>query len=230
VNDPFILLPSNLGALAGAAADHSARYVLSGVRLAIADGAYEACATDGRQLAVVTGRLEHDPLEYPVIPELAEAPPGADAAVIPTREWKQAFKAAPRGVPVAVHLGAQESILGSSDGAEARVTRVPNAEGRYPPYEKVIPQDPPQASVDVDAEMLLSLLKVAVQYGPGREGSNRLTLEIRGPGAPGAAHGQRRAAAPGAALPAGEAPLTQRPSTSTRSTGSSSLTHSPTRR
>ena len=193
MSDPFILLPANLGAVAGAAARDNMRYSLSGVHVRIEDGAYRVCATDGKIMALVSGHSEHDPLEYPAPPELVDVPPSAQQAVIPAREWKQAFRDAPRARSVseqpilgsvALHLGATESILASTDLEKVNVARVPNETGRFPDYDRVIPTAAPRETVQLDAERLLDLLKVALAYGPGDDQSNRLTLEFHGPGKP----------------------------------------------
>jgi DNA polymerase III sliding clamp (beta) subunit (PCNA family) len=193
VSDPFTLLPANLGAVAGAAARDNMRYSLSGVHVRIEDGAYRVCATDGKIMALVSGHSEHDPLDYPAPPELVDAPPSAPQAVIPAREWKQAFRDAPRARSVseqpilgsvAVHLGATESILASTDLEQVNVARVANDLGRFPDYEKVIPAGAPRETVQVNADLLLDLLKIALAYGPGDDLSNRLTLEFHGPGKP----------------------------------------------
>jgi DNA polymerase III sliding clamp (beta) subunit (PCNA family) len=192
LSDPFTLLPANLGGLAAVTADEGSRFTMTGVLVKVGDGGYEAVATDGRRLAAVKGRPEADPLEYPTVPDLAEAPPSAPQAVIPARAWKGAFKSAPRGNQVAeqpilghvaVHLGAQESILATTDGADASVSRVANLECRFPDYERVIPTDEPQSRVTVNADYLAELLKLARQFGPA-DGPNRVVLELRGPQTP----------------------------------------------
>src|SRR5262245_56297178 len=135
MNDPFTLLPANLGNLAAVAAHEDGRFALSGVQVTLDGGAYRVCATDGRHLALVTGPADADPLNYPTVPELTEAPPSEGQAVIPAKEWKEAFKAAPKGKAVAeqpilghvaVHLGKQTSVLASADLEQTRVRRINN--------------------------------------------------------------------------------------------------------
>src|SRR5262245_26145523 len=106
MNDPFLLLPANLGELVRAAArSSSGRHSMAGVYLEVCEDEYEAVATDGRQLALVRGRATADPLSFPPCEALAELPPSRDSAVIPRERWQEAFRAAPKGGEVAVHLG-----------------------------------------------------------------------------------------------------------------------------
>jgi DNA polymerase III sliding clamp (beta) subunit (PCNA family) len=161
---------------------------MSGVLLKLDDASYEACATDGRCLALVTGPTANA-LDYPTIPEMTELPPSAPQAVIPRAEWQQAFKAArtPAMVEqpilghVAVHLGLAESLLASTDGDKDTVARVANVEGRYPDYQAVLPRSEPQLRVFVNARFLIEVLKLAQQFGPEDE---RVTLELHGANTP----------------------------------------------
>jgi hypothetical protein len=191
MNDPFTLLPANLGSLADLSANTFSRYSMTGVLLKLSEEGYEACATDGRALGLITGPVTADPLLYPTIPELADAPPSADQALVAGDDWKRAFKAVPRGKVVAdqpilghvaAHLGKDESVLASTDGEKANVVRSRNLEAEFPDYRKVIPQGAPQASVCVNVELLIDLLKVARQVAPAER--RDITLEFHGAGKP----------------------------------------------
>jgi DNA polymerase III sliding clamp (beta) subunit (PCNA family) len=190
MNDPFVLVPPNLAGLA-ALTGVPGRYSIAGVLVKVEDLAYEACATDGRCLALVKGPVEGDPLRYPTIPELAVVLPSVPQAVIPKQAWKEAFKAAPRGKAVAeqpalgnvaVHLGPAESVLASTDGASATITRAPNVEGQFPDYAAIIPKGEPQLRVAVNPQHLADLLELARRFTP--EGTARVELEFRGPDTP----------------------------------------------
>jgi hypothetical protein len=193
VSDPFYLLPNNLGDLARICAAETARSALSGVHLSVADGTYRACATDGRRLGLVTGPVGEGALDYPAIPELIAAPPSEPAAVIPLREWRQAFRSAPRGkavadapllAHVAVHLGKVWSILASTDGATPNVSVVANLEGRFPPYDVVLPKGEPEptARLFVNPELLDDVLLLAQQFCDAE--APRATVELYGPKRP----------------------------------------------
>jgi hypothetical protein len=137
----------------------------------------------------VRGTAESNPLDYPTIPELAEAPPAASQAVIPTREWKEAFKSVPRGrgaeaimQNVAVHLGADESVLATTDGENVNVVQARNVEARFPDYQSVIPKKAPQAKVMLNPTLLLDLVKLA--QGFTDPNAPYVSLEIHGPDQP----------------------------------------------
>jgi DNA polymerase III sliding clamp (beta) subunit (PCNA family) len=188
MNDPFTLLPANLGEITRAAARSASRYSMTGAHVEVNENRYEVAATDGKQLAIVKGEATSDPLSFPEVPELLGLPPAASSAVIPTRDWQEAFRSAPpRGNnspsscgagQVAVHLGAKSSILCTSDGENAPVViRAENVEGRYPDYRAVLPKKEPKSRVHLDVELLLNLLRVARQFAP-TDGTRRITLEV----------------------------------------------------
>jgi DNA polymerase III sliding clamp (beta) subunit (PCNA family) len=192
VNDPFVLLPANLGPVVNVAAGgRLPTSALNGVHVTLIGGSYDVVATDGRRLIRVTGAADVSPLDFPAVPELAASPSSAERAVIPPEEWKQAFHSVPRGreaelTPVlkhvAVHLGAAESILATSDGGQSQVTRATNGQGRYPDYQAVIPNQPPQMTVHLDARLLVELLRVVLAFTPDE--TNRVALEIHAPDRP----------------------------------------------
>jgi DNA polymerase III sliding clamp (beta) subunit (PCNA family) len=170
MHDPFLLLPANLASLANACPAAAEWFALTGVLVKATANGYEAVATNGRILALVQGDSAADPLEYPHVPELVEAPPSQDQAVIPASEWREAFRSVPRGKAVriepilghvAVHLGQQESLLATSDGERASVRQTRNVEGRYPNYEAVLPSDEPALTIVLDPDLLLALVKIA---------------------------------------------------------------------
>jgi DNA polymerase III sliding clamp (beta) subunit (PCNA family) len=193
MNDPFVLLPANLASLAAitAEAEEAQRYSMTGVLVRLNGDSYEAVATDGRRLALVRGTATANPLEYPTVPELAKVPPSAAQAVIPTRAWRDAFRAVPRGRAltdpilghVAVHLGEKESILATTDGEAVRAETIPNVEGRFPDYEAVLPCDEPRARVELNPELLLDLVRLVRDFVANME-ARRITLEVHDPGTP----------------------------------------------
>jgi DNA polymerase III sliding clamp (beta) subunit (PCNA family) len=184
MNDPFTLLPANLGGLTRVTTRESLRYALAGVRVQVRGGDYEVAATDGRRLAIVRGKMAGDPLAYPACPELADLPPAEEAATIPAKEWQEAFREAGQARPgepgtgcVALHLGPTESVLATTDGDEVQARRVSNVEGRYPDYHAVLPRKEPAARVDVNAAYLLDLVRLAKEFSLEEKG-HRITLEI----------------------------------------------------
>jgi DNA polymerase III sliding clamp (beta) subunit (PCNA family) len=191
VNDPFVLLPANLGPVVNVAANANSRLALSGVHIKLQDGSYEVAATDGKRLVVVTGAADANPLDFPTVPELAEAPPSANRAIIPGDAWKEAFGSIPRGGEarvktvlgnVAVHLDAQESTLVTSDGEQVHVVRPANDQGAYPDYQAVLPKGAPQVTVHLDARLLAELLRVIREFTPDQ--THRLAIEIHSPDRP----------------------------------------------
>jgi len=192
VSDPFYLLPNNLGDLAHVCAKSRDRFAMQGVHLSVADGAYGACATDGRRLVLVTGPVGEGALDYPAIPELVASPPSEAAAIIPAREWRHAFRVAPRGraagpsllACVAVHLGKDRSILASTDGRTRHVAAVANLEGRFPEYDKILPAgDPePTSRLFVNPEHLAGVLALAERFRD--EKTPKVTIELYGPRRP----------------------------------------------
>jgi DNA polymerase III sliding clamp (beta) subunit (PCNA family) len=178
MNDPFLLLPANLGELARATAKpHRGRPAMSGVYLEVCEDEYEAVATDGRQLAMVRGRATADPLSFPACEALAELPPSRDSAVIPRDQWQEAFRGAPKGGEVAVHLGQSAAVLCTSDGDEEQARRAPNVEGKFPDYRSVLPTKEPVVRIRFDPDLLLNLVKIARSFSAGPD-KGGVTLEV----------------------------------------------------
>jgi DNA polymerase III sliding clamp (beta) subunit (PCNA family) len=169
MSDPFALLPANLEKLASVAASESARPTMSGVLVQFDDDGYEAVATDGRILAVVTGPCG-DPLGFPELDQLTSLPPSKTSAIIPGRAFGAACKAAAAAGRrakreacghVAVHLGKGTSVLACSDGDSAGVQSTPNLEGKFPNYRAILPKEEPKFRIEVDPRLLGTLLAVA---------------------------------------------------------------------
>jgi DNA polymerase III sliding clamp (beta) subunit (PCNA family) len=177
MNDPFLLLPANLGELARAAARPGAfRPSMSGVYLEVCEDEYEAVATDGRQLAMVRGRATADPLSFPPCEALAELPPSQDSAVIPRDQWHEAFRSVPKRGEVAVHLGQSAAVLCTSDGDEEQARRAPNVEGKFPDHRSVLPTKEPVVRIQFNPDLLLNLVKLACHFADRDVG--RVTLEV----------------------------------------------------
>jgi hypothetical protein len=191
MNDPFFLLPANLANLSRVAGEVTTRYCLSGVRVEVCENDYEVAATDGRALAVVYGVLGGDPLSYPTSAELADLPPSADSAVIPCDAWRDRFRKAGKQRPdepgsglVAVHLQPAASTLATAGDAGVEAEHVTNLSGRFPDYDAVIPRKDPVVRMHLDADYLLELVRLAKEFGPGREQSHRITLDVYESGKP----------------------------------------------
>jgi hypothetical protein len=191
-NDPNLgnefLLPPRLKALAELCAKNEGRYSMQGVILKRTPDGYEACATDGRFLGRVQGRFPEDLGHYPNLPGM-NGHDGREAVpevLVPAKEWKECLGLAPKfgkydSKPVLenvlVRTYAKDTTFGATDLSKSRVVTVQNGEGRYPAYDEVIPDDGKCLSLDVDADKLIALLKVAKEFADPDSGKVR--LEIR---------------------------------------------------
>jgi hypothetical protein len=192
-NDPNLgnefLLPPRLKALAELCARNEGRYAMAGVILKRTPDGYEACATDGRFLGRVRGRFPEDLGHYPNLPGMNghDGREAAAEALVPAKDWKECLALAPKQDRwtkkpvldnVLVRTYAKDTTFGATDLSKSRVVTVQNGEGRYPAYEEVIPEDDKCLAVDVDADRLMALLKVAKQFTDTDSG-NKVRLEIR---------------------------------------------------
>jgi hypothetical protein len=201
-NDPNLgnefLLPPRLKALADVCGkpNYGSRYGMAGVLLkrkpatlaGVATGCdYEAVATDGRVLARVRGEFPELVEHYPEMPrhDLQGTDPVAEA-LIDARAWKESLGMAPKvgkynAKPVLgnvlVRTYKDETTFAVTDLEKTRMVNQRNVEGRFPDYEPVIPDDKKFLAVDVDADYLIRLLKVAKEFA-GKD-SARVTLEVR---------------------------------------------------
>ena len=180
------LLPLNLGCLA----DHAdpregARWAVTGVELALTPGRYRVTATDTKHLVSVSGPTVADADDYPTWPALEAAPNGHVKSIIGAKGWKGFFSDATKVAgrkpgptrAVAVKIGAGVTTMGArNDTAENRTQVFTNDEGKFPPYEQIIPKGQPTVAVYLDAKMLAkvagTLAKLADDDGGG------ITLEI----------------------------------------------------
>lgn len=186
MNDPFVLLPANLGSLASVTTNEWVPYALRDVHVEIHDDRYEVAASDGRHLAVVNGETVGDPLTFPASPELADLPASADSGNIRSKGWQASFRQAGKPRPdapgtgfVAVHLDTEESLLATTDGDEVRCTHLPNDPLTFPNYRAVLPTTEPLVRLFLNASYLLNLVKLAKEFGPGSENAHRIVLEVR---------------------------------------------------
>jgi hypothetical protein len=197
-NDPNLgnefLLPPRLKVLAELCSKNEGRYSMQGVILKRTPEGYEACATDGRFLGRVKGRFPEDLGDYPDLPGMngADGRKAVPEALVPAKEWKECLGLAPKQDRwtkkpmldnVLVRTYAKDTTFGATDLSKSRVVTVQNEEGRYPDYEAVIPDGKKCLTVDVDADKLIALLKVAREFPEGKvdgdHGACRVRLEVR---------------------------------------------------
>lgn len=190
MSDPFALLPANLERLTVAAGDNAARPAMSGVLIQLDDDGYEAAATDGRVLAVITGPCG-DALGFPELDQLKSLPPSRASAVVPARAFSAACKAAAAAGRrssnascghVAVHLGETTSLLASSDGVSSEAQSTPNIGGKYPEYRAILPKDAPRFRILVNPNLLVKLLAVARAVADSD--APRVAIEFHAPDKP----------------------------------------------
>jgi hypothetical protein len=196
-NDPNLdnqfLLPPRLKALAELCdkPNYGSRYGMAGVLLKRTPQGYEACATDGRVLARVRGEFPALVEHYPQMPrhDLQGTDPAAEA-LIDAGAWKESLGMAPKtkgAKPVLenvlIRTYKDETTFAVTDLEKTRMVNQRNIEGRFPDYELVIPEGKKCLTVDVDADYLIKLLKVAKEFTDGKvsgdRGPCRVRLEIR---------------------------------------------------
>ncbi len=192
-NNPACLftIPSNLHHLTKLAAKDASRYAMTGVQIErtedpVEGTGYIAVATNGKQLAVVRGSCPVSATEYPAMPTMHGAPNGAVKAMIPTAALVKACKEAPTRTysgeraninnTVAVVLGEQVATLGSTTLEDSTVKQTRLVEGRFPCWRDVFPKKEPVVRVNLNADMLAELLKVASEFSP--DGDGRVIIEV----------------------------------------------------
>jgi hypothetical protein len=144
---------------------------------AAGDGTYRVEATDGRVLGVVRGQSVG--VAYPAI---EESPNGVQEALIPAKDWVDAFRL--KGKQDAIGLAmcrVEEQIpipdgQRTEDGPESTICvhhpclfasdkgqlATEAEEGRYPPTDEVIPKHGALATFRLDPAILARLLEVVI--------------------------------------------------------------------
>jgi hypothetical protein len=171
-----VYFPRNVAKLAKLASTSPGRYALSCVRVqAAGDGTYRVEATDGRVLGVVRGQSLD--VTYPAV---EEAPNCAHEALIPAKDWQDAFRL--KGKQDAIGLAMcrieEERPIPegqrTGDGPECTVRihrpclfasdkgqlATEAEEGRYPPTDEVIPKHGALLTFRLDPGALSRLLEV----------------------------------------------------------------------
>jgi hypothetical protein len=171
-----VYFPRNVAKLAKLASTSPGRYALGCVRVqAAGDGTYRVEATDGRVLGVVRGPSLD--VSYPAV---EEAPNGVHEALIPAKDWQDAFRLKSKADAIGLAMCRVEEQIPipegqrTEDGPECTV-RVHHPclfasdkgqlvteaeEGRYPPTDEVIPKLSPLVSFRLDPTILTRLLDV----------------------------------------------------------------------
>lgn len=162
----MLLLPSNLACLAKLADKNSGRFALAGVRVQETTDGYQVMATDGRRLGIVTGCTKPAP-DYIESHRLADAPNGADVALVPAKEWARIVKYEPpklpngqRGEPVAVVMALNQCTF--TRGNDEIVVKT--EDGRYPDAAAVVREVRSVFKIAVNAKLFVELLQVAAAF------------------------------------------------------------------
>jgi len=202
------LLPVTLAPIADiAATDNAVRFgATTGVKIDltpitakdddtnIIGHSFTAVATDGRRLLRVKGECDtsKEPNTYPPIPALDSAPNGQLSAVVPAKDWTKAFREAEkltrRGCKpilrnVAFVCGEQVSTLASTDLERVSFHQPRNLDGRFPAWEKVIPEGTPTYEIAVDPILLAELLTTMSKLA-GDDHAKRVTMSFHQPDRP----------------------------------------------
>lgn len=160
------LLPINLEALESLTGE-SARFALGGVHLRLmGDNTYIAEATDGHSLLRVTGNCG-DKEEYPELPALKASPNGELEAIIPARDWKEAFVAAKKVKhhkaalrTVACVIGKEVTSLASTNLERINFLQPKNIEGRFPATDQILrPESEAFATVALTPTVIIETLQ-----------------------------------------------------------------------
>jgi hypothetical protein len=182
-------LPTNLAPLADIAADQDSRFAFSGISLRV-DGRnrFEAAATDGRRLLVITGPCVGDAKDFPAGP-IHDAPNGEASAIVPAAAWKKTFAAAakltgkrqlmhrPDLRAVAVQIGKNVTSFAATDLDASTFDQPKNLDAKFPPYKQILPDpDKAKATLRVSAPELAELLRAAAHFTP--DDTDFVTLEV----------------------------------------------------
>jgi hypothetical protein len=173
-----VYFPRNVAKLAKLASTSPGRYALGCVRVqAPGDGTYRAEATDGRALGVIRG-----PSLDVTYPAVEQAPNGVQEALIPAKDWLDAFRLKGKQGAIGLAMCRMEEETPIPEGQRAedgrestvRVHRpclfasdkgqlVTEAEeARYPPTDEVIPKHGALVTFRLDPAILARLLEVII--------------------------------------------------------------------
>jgi hypothetical protein len=171
-----VYFPRNVAKLAKLASTSPGRYALGCVRVqAAGDGTYRVEATDGRVLGVVRGPSLD--VSYPAV---EDAPNGVTEALIPAKDWQDAFRLKGKADAIGLAMCRIERETPIPDGQRTedgpectvRVHRpclfasdkgqlaTEAEEGRYPPTDEVIPKHGALVAFRLDPAALVRLLEV----------------------------------------------------------------------
>lgn len=160
----MLFLPRSAAAVAALAAGQDTRYAVSCVRLReMADSWWRLDATDGRALAIVRGPSEPSEKEKEAAGALPEPDSHLLEVLLPGGDFAGLFKALPRpqrgGKPgrLGLLLGRPEVVA----LAGPSVVRLAPGDGRFPDTDAVLPGAPAPASICVNPNLLIALLRAA---------------------------------------------------------------------
>lgn len=155
-----------------AASDDETRYVLNGVLVEEMEGnKIRTVATDGRILAMVNGSCEEEG-NFPVLPELSQAPNTSTKSIIPSAAIDKAIKGLPGKkckLPIleniALKMSENKATLISTDLNQTSVTPTNLIDGHFPNYEIVIPKSDPVFEMVIGIEVLEKVVDILRQFG-----------------------------------------------------------------
>jgi hypothetical protein len=170
----MLVLPSNLCALSRLTAKEPSRYSTESIRLQATTEGYQAMATDGRCLGLVTGPSDED-LEVPA--ELAKISGRCHEALIPGQDWSRVLRAAAKKGPALVQMAQHGTVFLVGNTQET----LPAIEGRFPDVGQLLKQQCRTVfKVAVNGKMLAELVQVATAFSGDALGDNPIYLHFAG--------------------------------------------------
>lgn len=177
----MIKLHKNLQALTKLASKEAIRYPLTGIHVQETKSGYSVEATDGKLL----GRVDGPACNVEELPEAMIVKSTIKAAILPADELHDALKQIKRfnSTPVleglVIGLGALDEKITQTVTLTkdlVPITRpIKHVEGNFPDTNGVMPKGKQDIRIDIDAELMIKLLQVALAIsGKG----NRVTLDF----------------------------------------------------
>ncbi len=177
----MLILPKNLGLLAGCAGEQS-RHALHAVRVIACQDAWYRCeATDGHILAILCGPSNCPTKEQESIAaQLDGAGGGSFEGLIPASEWKRWFQGVPKNGHLGIVLAPHEAILATVD----MKGRTQLMDGRFPEVDRVLPRTLPLVRFVVNPALLRDLLVLAEAVCKVSDATPRVEFLFYQPGGP----------------------------------------------
>lgn len=184
----MLVLPNNLKCLSSFTDDGAgARWAIGGVQVEDAGkGQYVAAATDCKTLVIVEGKAKKAD-EYPAVGALEGAPNGGTKGIIPAKLFAEVMAdsakktksctrpilktvaiqmSAPTGIYGAEGYDPGQAVLGWTNLEQHSTPVTKLIEGRFPPYQDIIPKKAPLARIALDPEYIIRLGEVCKNMKP----------------------------------------------------------------